>query len=124
RQSERLLDYMRAAGEHLSRVKHAGGIFAWLRVAIPYGRARPTCQQRRTDRPLEINDRVIFNSAQLTQAHGHLLPGVERKEGAAPFRGVDGVDTVDQGTLRRARSGAWKAQSAEQFSPALFDEPS
>src|SRR5580658_8641344 len=115
---------MCAARQNSSGVKHAGGIFAGLRVAIAYRRSRPTCQQRRTDRTLKIDDGVIFNSSQLTQAHSHLLPGVERERSAAPFCCINGVDTVGEWTLRRARSRARIAQRAEQFSPALFDEPS
>src|ERR1700722_2475491 len=99
---------MRALGpqKYVSRVKHAGGVLTRLRVPINHGRPRPAGEQSGTDRALKIDDCVVMNAAQLAEPRGHLLPGVEGKEGAPPFRQVDGMDAVDQRPLRRTRSGS------------------
>ena len=81
-QGKILLDNVAAAGNHLTRVKHAGDIFARLRYSVYHRSPGPTRRQCRSDRALKVDCYFVSLSTKLAEPSRNLFPSLGRKQGS------------------------------------------
>ena len=118
-----LLDDVRSAAFERSRVEDGGGMFArFLKSDTLRGTAQAS-QSCRFGGTLKINCLLIVAASQLTPAGCHFSSCLRPQRHFPPDQRVDGMNRVDQRATRTTWTTAREPGRAEEFGPALFDDP-
>src|SRR5215472_8930893 len=114
---------MRTALHDFARVPHAGDVLARLIRTIDAGGAGPARQDRRAHRALQVDGSLVADRSEIAQTEGNLLPGLRGVERLPPSLQLHGVHVIDERALWRPGAGTRTGNRAEQFGPALLDDP-
>src|SRR3984885_5448035 len=118
-----LLDNVPAARHNSPRIPKAGRRLSRFRNSVHRACPRPPRQHGRSNRALQIHGNVVPRIPHIVPNPGGVLQRRYGEPRLPPLFQIHGVDFIHQRPQHRPRAPTRRSRRAQQFRPALFDQP-